>query len=185
MRFLTRYDGEVSAVTLEAVGNIDNRYAAVPAGEFAIGYGAWGGAAFYPFRNLQVYCDPDQYDINEAADWDPTTEQLTIEIDGEPVTMTWQAWSGALVGSGPYAAADFDTKLDVLSQMEELYLAKYYRIPLAGSTACELLSFKNSYYTDEYNIMYDFGGLRLMKYNYSDAEWADFVASQGGELHYE
>ena len=172
-------------VTLEAVGNIDNRYAAVPAGEFAIGYGAWGGAAFYPFRNLQVYCDPDQYDINEAADWDPTTEQLTIEIDGQPVSMSWQAWSGALVGSGPYASADFDTKLDVLSQMEELYLAKYYRIPLAGSTACELLSFKNSYYTEEYNIMYDFGGLRLMKYNYNDAEWADFVASQGGELHYE
>ena len=172
-------------VTLEAVGNIDNRYAAVPAGEFAVGYGAWGGAAFYPFRNLQVYCDPDQYDINEAADWDPTTEQLTIEIDGQPVAMSWQAWSGALVGSGPYASADFDTKLDVLSEMEELYLGKYYRIPLASSTACELLSFKNSYYTDEYNIMYDFGGLRLMKYNYNDAEWADFVASQGGELHYE
>ena len=109
----------------------------------------------------------------------------TIEIDGQPVAMSWQAWSGALVGSGPYASADFDTKLDVLSEMEELYLAKYYRIPLASSTACELLSFKNSYYTDEYNIMYDFGGLRLMKYNYNDAEWADFVASQGGELHYE
>ena len=172
-------------VTLEAVGNIDNRYAAVPNGEFAIGYGAWGGAAFYPFRNMQVYCDPDQYDINELADWDPKTETLTIEIDGEPVTMTWQAWSGALVGSGPYAGADFETKLNVLSTMEEQYLAKYYRIPLAGSTACELLSFKNSYYTEDYNIMYDFGGLRLMKYNYSDAEWADFVASQGGELHYE
>ncbi len=172
-------------VTLEAVGNIDNRYAAVPNGEFAIGYGAWGGAAFYPFRNMQVYCDPDQYDINELADWDPKTETLTIEIDGEPVTMTWQAWSGALVGSGPYAGADFETKLNVLSTMEEQYLAKYYRIPLAGSTACELLSFKNSYYTEDYNIMYDFGGLRLMKYNYSDAEWADFVASQGGELNYE
>jgi predicted permease len=56
---------------------------------------------------------------------------------------------------------------------------------LAGSTICELLSYQNSYYTDEYNIMYDFGGLRLMKYNYSDAEWAEFVASQNGELHYE
>lgn len=172
-------------ITLEAVGNIDNRYAAVPAGEFAIGYGAWGGAAFYPFRNLQVYCDPDQYDINEAADWDPKTEQLTIKVNGEDVTMSWQAWSNALVGSGPYANADFETKLDVLSFMEEQYLAKYYRIPLAGSTACELLSFKVGYYTEEYNIMYDFGGLRLMHYNYNDAEWTDFVASQGGELHYE
>ncbi|MBR5094746.1 MAG: hypothetical protein IK095_06595 [Oscillospiraceae bacterium] len=173
------------AVTLEAVGNIDNRYAAVPNGEFAIGYGAWGGAAFYPFRNMQVYCDPDQYDINELADWDPKSETLTIDIDGEEVTMTWQAWSGSCVGSGRFATADFATKLHILSTMEEQYLAKYYRIPLAGSTACELLSFKNSYYTDEYNIMYDFGGLRLMRYNYSDAEWTEFVASQGGELHYE
>ena len=172
-------------ITLEAVGNIDDRYGAVPAGEFAVGYGAWGGAAFYPFRNLQVYCDPDQYSINEAADWDPTTEQLTLTVDGEEVTMTWQMWSGCMVGSGRFATADFETKLNILSAMEELYLAKYYRIPLAGSTSCELLSFKNSYYTDEYNIMYDFGGLRLMRFNYSDAEWAEFVASQGGELHYE
>ena len=172
-------------ITLECVGNINDRYGAVPAGEFAIGYGAWGGAAFYPFRNMQVYCDPDQYSINEAADWDPKTETLTIEIDGEPVTMTWQAWSGALVGSGPYAGADFETKLNVLSKMEQDYLAKYYRIPLAGSTTCQLLAFKCSYYTEDYNIMYDFGGLRLLQFHYNDAEWAEFVASQNGELNYE
>jgi len=33
--------------------------------------------------------------------------------------------------------------------------------------------------------MYDFGGLRLMSYNYNDAEWSDFVKSQGGTLSYE
>ena len=126
-------------VTLEAVGNIDDRYSAVPGGEFAIGYGAWGGAAFYPFRNMQVYCDPDQYSINEAADWDPKTETLTINIDGQDVTMTWQQWSGALIGSGPYAGADFETKLNVTAKMEEEYLGKYYRIPLAGSTSCSML----------------------------------------------
>ena len=172
-------------IELEPVGSIEDRYGAVPAGEFAIGCGAWGGAAFYPFRNMQVYCDPDQYSINEAADWDPKSETLTININGEDVTMTWQAWSGALVGSGVYAGADFETKLNVTATMEEEYLKKYYRIPVAGYTACELLSFKHAYYTDEYNIMYDFGGLRLMSYNYNDAEWADFVKAQGGELHYE
>jgi oligopeptide transport system substrate-binding protein len=172
-------------IELEPIGNINNRYDAVPAGEYAIGYGAWGGAAFYPFRNFQVYCDPEQYSINEAADWDPTTETLTISIDGEDVTMTWQAWSRAMIGSGPYSAADFETKLHITAVMEEEYLKKFYRIPLAGTTSCELLAYQVSYYTEDYNIMYGFGGLELMSYNYTDAEWAEYVAEEGGVLSYE
>ena len=172
-------------ITLEGIGNIDDRYGAVPAGEYAIGYGAWGGAAFYPFRNMQVYCDPDQYDINEAACWDPKTETLTLTIGGTEYTKTWQDWSNALIGAGEFAAADNQFKLEVTAMLEEEYLKKYYRIPLCGTTICELLSFKNSYYTEDYNIMYDFGGLRLMTYNYTDAEWTDFVASMGGTLSYE
>ena len=41
-----------------------------------------------------------------------------------------------------------------------------------------------SYYTENYNIMYGFGGLRFMKWNFTDAEWADYVAEQGGTLNY-
>ena len=99
--------------------------------------------------------------------------------------MSWQAWSNALVGTGDFASASNETKLEVTAQMEELYLKKYYRIPLCATTICELLSYKNSYYTESYNIMYDFGGLRLMKYNYTDAEWTEFVKDQGGTLNYE
>ncbi len=172
-------------ITLEGIGNIENRYADVPNGEYAIGYGAWGGAAFYPFRNFQVYCDPDQYDLNETGCWDPTTEELTLNVGGEDVTMTWQEWSNALIGTGKYAGADFATKLQITASMEELYLQKYYRIPICGTTICELLSYKNSYYTEDYNIMYDFGGFRLMSYNYTDEEWTAFVAEQGGTLSYE
>lgn len=172
-------------ITFEAVGNINDRYGDTANGEYAIGYGAWGGAAFYPFRNFQVYCDPDNTAINEAGCWDPTTETLTINVNGEDVTMTWQAWSNALIGSGPYAAADNQTKLEITAKMEEEFLKKYYRIPLAGTTACFMLAYQCSYYTENYNIMYDFGGLRLMQYNYTDAEWAAFVAEQGGTIAYE
>ncbi len=178
-------DSGFGKVTLEAVGNLDDRYSAVSGGEFAIGYGAWGGAAFYPFRNLQVYCDNDQYDINEAACWNPAAEQLTLTVNGEDVTMTWKDWSNALIGNGQFASADNKTKLAITADLEQLYLEKYYRIPICGTTACEILSYKCSYYTDEYNIMYDFGGLRLMTYNYNDAEWEAFVKDQGGTLSYE
>ncbi len=170
---------------LEAIGNINDRYGDTAKGEYAIGYGAWGGAAFYPFRNFQVYCDPDQYSIHEAGCWDPKSETLTLKVNGEDVTMTWQAWSQSMVGTGVYTDADFATKLSILSQMEENYLKKYYRIPLAGTTACSMLAYQLSYYTEDYNIMYGFGGLELTHFNYSDAEWAQFVADQGGILSYE
>ena len=85
--------------------------------------------------------------------------------------MTWQDWSRALIGTGPYADASNELKLEVTAQMEEQYLSKYYRIPLYSTTACFLLSDKLDYYTDNYHIMYGFGGQRLMKFHYSDAEW--------------
>ena len=171
-------------VTLEPLGNITNRYADTANGLYAIGYGAWGGAAFYPFRNMQVYTDPDQYDINEAGCWDPKTETLELVVEGEKVTMTWQEWGNSMIGTGKYANASNEVKLYITAQMEEKFLAKYYRIPLAITTVCTLNSYKIEDYTDEYNIMYGFGGFRIMDYNYTDEAWATYVASQGGELNY-
>lgn len=175
-------------ITLEAVGNIESRYDEVPAGNYAIGYGAWGGAAFYPFRNFQVYMDPDQYDINEAANYDPTVEKITLTVNGEEVTMTWQEWSNCMIGNGAYAAAPNATKLSITAQLEEAFLKTYYRIPLCASTICSMLSFQCEYYTEEYNIMYGFGGMRLMDYKLDDVEWKNWVDAQiaeNGELDYE
>ena len=172
-------------ITLEAIGDIPNRHDKVPGGEYAIGYGAWGGAAFYPFRNMQVYCDTEENKVNELGCWDPASETLTIKIDGENVTKTWQDWSRALVGTGPYANASIGVKLDVTATMEKEFLAKYYRIPLAASCAAYLQSYQVQDYTENYNIMYGFGGMELMTYNYSDAQWTDYVAKAGGTLSYE
>ena len=172
-------------ITLEPLGNINDRYGDTANGLYAIGYGAWGGAAFYPFRNFQVYMDPDQYDINEAGCWDPTTEQLTLVVDGKEETMTWQQWSNCMIGTGKFADASNEVKLQITAQLEEKFLAKFYRIPLAVTTVCSLNSYKIEDYTDEYNIMYGFGGFRIMDYNYDDAAWAAYVASQpNGELDY-
>lgn len=172
-------------IELVAVDNLTNRYASVANGEFAIGWGAWGGAAFYPFTMFRVYCDPDYTSIHEAGCWDPSKEQLTLTIDGTEYTMTWQQWSTSMTGNGQFANADNETKLQVLAAIEENYLKLYYCIPVCTTTSCSMLSYKVSYYTEDYNIMYGFGGMRLMSYNYTDAEWTAFVASQGNELSYE
>ena len=178
-------DSGFGTLTFEAIGNIEKRYEDVPNGKYAIGYGAWGGAAFYPFRNFQVYMDPDQYSIHEAACWDPTVHTFTLTVKGEEVTKTAQEWSNVLIGTGEYANEDFDVKLSITAQLEEAFLKLYYRIPLAGSTICSMLSYKVNYYTEDYNIMYGFGGSRLMTYTYDDAAWNAYVASVDGNLNYE
>ena len=176
------------ALTLEAVGNLSDRYGAVGTeGTYAIGYGAWGGAAFYPFTMFRNYMDPEYSDLHSGRCWDPTTEELTLTIGGEEVTKTWQMWSrfaATAVKGNDYVNADNETKLDILAALEEKYLDKMYDIPLATSTACFLLGYQQEYFTDEYNVMYGFGGLELLKYNYDDAAWDAYVSSQGGKLNY-
>ncbi len=172
-------------ITLEAVGQITNRYMAVPNGEYAIGYGAWGGAAFYPFRTLLVYMDPEYENLHEGACWDPSVEKLRLDIDGESVEMTWQAWARSMTGIGKYAKADVETKLEITAKLESAFLAKYYRIPLAASSSSVLLSYRTEYYTDRYNVMYGFGGFRLLKYSMDDNGWSKYVRAAGGRLRYE
>ena len=172
-------------ITLEGLGNIDGRHAKVVSGEYAIGYGGWGGAPFYPFRNMRVYCDPDYAAIQEGACWNPATETLTIKVDGKSVTKTWKEWSRTMLGSGEYANASVGTKLEITATMEREFLAKYYRIPLAVSCIASLQSYQVNDYTENYNIMYGFGGMELLSYNYDDAKWAAYVASVGGTLSYE
>ena len=172
-------------VTLTAVDNLSARYKDVAEGKYAIGWGAWGGAAFYPFTMFRVYCDAEYAGyLHEAGCWDPSVETLTLTINGEEVTMTWMEWSNSMSGVGKYANADNETKLAVLAAIEENFIEKYYCVPVCTTTACYMLSYKLSYFTENYNIMYSFGGLRLMRYNYTDAEWDEYVTSQNKNLTY-
>ena len=90
-----------------------------------------------------------------------------------------------MVGSGDMANKSFETKLQILATMEEEYMRFVYRIPFASTTVPMMCSYQIQQYTNEYNIMYGFGGTELLTYNYTDAEWAEFVAEQGGTLNYE
>ena len=172
-------------ITLKALDNLDARYKDVANGTYAIGYGAWGGAAFYPFTMFRVYCDAAYAGyLHEGGCWNPAVEELTLTVEGKEVTMTWEAWSQSMSGTGAYSNASNEVKLSILAQIEENFIEKYYCIPLATSTSCSMLSYKLSYYTENYSIMYGFGGLRLMSYNYTDAEWAKYVAEQNNSLSY-
>lgn len=179
----------IGEVVVTYRGNVENRYADVATGKVEMARGAWGGAAFYPFSSIRVYCEPDYMGgdtaIHEACGFKPRTETIDIPINGETKTMTYQQWAQSINGAGEYAGDDqLATKLVILSYLESSLVKGAHMIPFACDAVASLYSYKIEYATTEYDIMYGYGGLRLMKYNYSDAEWEKFVADQGGTLDY-
>ena len=87
-------------------------------------------------------------------------------------------------GTGEYAA-DPDACMVILSNLETAILSSYQCIPWGTDVDVSIRSQKIEYATYDYNIMYAYGGLRLMTFNYDDAEWEAYVAEQGGTLNYE
>ncbi|MGI6690137.1 MAG: ABC transporter substrate-binding protein [Christensenellales bacterium] len=170
------------------------RYEDVAAGKVEMIRGAWGGAAFYPFSTIRVYCEPDYMGgmekIHESNGWDPTKETLKITYDfnkdgtEEELEKTLQDWAKAMNGTGEYAA-DPDACMVILSNLETAILSSYQCIPWGTDVDVSIRSQKIEYATYDYNIMYAYGGLRLMTFNYDDAEWEAYVAEQGGTLNYE
>ena len=98
--------------------------------------------------------------------------------------MTYNQW-GIELNSGKYSQSSFDLRNEILAALEHNVMSLYYTIPLYCDASVSLDSKRLDYITDEYNIMYSFGGLRFLDYRYSDQEWAKYVAGQGGTLNYE
>ncbi len=180
----TKLEGKIK---VEYVAAIENRYADIAAGKVEMARGAWGGAAFYPFSSIRVYCEPDYMNgmdkIHESCGFDPTTETITIPIDGEDKVDTYQNWAKAINDPAQYAG-DVDKCLLILSYLESNILSGYHCIPFACDAVVSMYSYQIKYATTDYNIMYGYGGIRLMTYNYNDADWDAYVKSQGGELDY-
>ena len=179
----------IGEVVITYRGNVENRYADVATGKIEMARGAWGGAAFYPFSTIRVYCEPDYMGgdtaIHEACGFKPRVETIDIPIDGEIMTRTYQQWAQSINGAGDFAGDDqVQNKLLILSYLESNLISGAHMIPIACDAVVSMYSFKIEYATTEYDIMYGYGGIRLMKYNYSDDEWEKFVADQGGTLDY-
>ncbi|MDE5867968.1 MAG: hypothetical protein K2H02_03395 [Anaeroplasmataceae bacterium] len=155
--------------------------------------GAWGGNIYWPYSTIQCYVNDTQNNtkIHEGACWDPTTTNLTITLDfnvdgkEESETMSYNAWGTAINVGGKYYTASFEVKNKILAELEKNFLEFYYCIPIYCDASIALDSKRLKYITDEYNPLYGFGGLRFLTYTYNDAEWSNYVKSQGGKLNYE
>lgn len=172
----------------------ENRYEDVALGRKEMIRGAWGGAAFYPFSTIRCYTSGIYMGglskIHESCGWDPTTETIDIvyDFDGdgtaETVTDTFENWSEAINDATRYAK-NIELCTIIMAQLETGVLRTYQCIPWSTEVVASMYSRKISYATTDYNIMYGYGGERLLTFNYSDAEWDAYVAEQGGVLNYE
>ncbi len=155
--------------------------------------GGWSGSVLDPFGLTDLYVNPSyQYD----AEWfNSSTVDVTMTIAGEEITMNMRSWSDALNGATvtDYAGvernygdgiADVNTRLDILAHLEGVILGTGSYIPMLQDAGASLLSQQVFYVVDEYNPVMGRGGITYLKYNYSDAAWAQYVADQGGELTY-
>ena len=155
-------------------------------------FSAWGGAIYWPYSTIQCYVnDANQSTkVHEGACWNPVTTQLTLKLDfdGDGVveekTMSYNAWGTAL-NQGEFASASFELRNQIMGALEYNVLNMYYTIPLYCDASVSLDSKRLKYPTDEYNVMYGFGGLRFLDYTYSDQAWEKYVKSNGGTLSYE
>lgn len=158
-------------------------YEVMKAGGTDIIMSAWGGGQFDPFGTICCYLDPDLYSLAEYGA--NISKSLTLTINETEYTMSLTNWSKALNSSVEYngselsfKTADFDTRLYILAQLEKAFLDLNAVVPLWYVTGASMHSYKINYGTDTYVNLVGFGGLREMTYNYNDAEWAEWVASQ-------
>lgn len=164
----------------------EDRYEAVAEGRVEMICSAWGSSSFYPFSLILAYCSPKYTgslaNIHESNGWDPSSETLEIRADfngdGEPerFVRSFESWAEAINDPKQYAGST-DLCMEILAQLEAGILDACQCIPWGSSASCMIYSPKLRYPTAEYNIMYRYGGIRLLGYEYNDAQWEEYIAS--------
>ena len=146
---------------------------------------------------MEAYTSSD-YQYNPS--WDATVEEVEVTLtDGVTYTATAWEWTEAMMGeSVTITAADGTSKefqagsaddnaedrFEVLVALENAVLSTYDLIPMFDDCTANLKSMKVQYGTEDYVFGMERGGLQYLTYNYSDAEWDQFVSEQGGTLNY-
>ena len=142
---------------------------------------AWGGADMDPYGIMWCYTDPG---ANLVYGYDATEHMLTINVDGEDITMDAYSWYVELY-EGEWATADIDTRNQILAGMEKGILEWYGQAVLYYYVGASMYSQRIVLGSEEYiNSLVGFGGLPYMTYTMDDAAWAEYCASQNNNLTY-
>ena len=166
--------------------------------QIGFGYG-FSGNAFNPFDIIGAFVNPDD-DLNYHMYWDTGSIDMTLTMPagdydgaGETITMSVQNWYYCLNGLAETenqaktynwgeGFAPVEARLMILSALEELTIKESRSVMLIADGGGSFLGAKFSYFSEDEHTFMGFGGLRYIEVNYTDAEWADFVAQNGNDL---
>lgn len=186
----TPFEGKISFIPSAVLG--DPGWAdALREGTADLALCGWGGATMDPFSSADTWTNEDAY----WANWfDAKKVDVTMTIDGEELTMTLRDWALCLNGTTKtvngkdynfgYGQTSVDNRLLILATLEKTVLGAYVSLPMILDGGMSLLSQQVYYVVEEYSPIMGRGGIQYIKYNYSESEWAQYVADQGGTLQY-
>ena len=167
--------------------------------QIGFGYG-FSGNPFNPFDIVGGFVDPEN-SLNYHTYWDTKNEKMTLTMPagdyegaGKTITMSLCNWYKCLNGLADKANGDTEVynwdagyapasaRLVVLAALEEKIIQKAYSVMLIGEYSGELSSPKFSQISYDYNTFMAYGGMRYLVVNYTDAEWAEYVAAHNNDL---
>ena len=166
--------------------------------QIGFGYG-FSGNAFNPFDIIGAFVNPDD-DLNYHMYWDTSSIPMTLTMPagdyagaGETITMSIQNWYFCLNGLAETenqaktynwgeGFAPVEARLMILSALEEATIKESRSVMLIADGGGSFLGAKFSYFSEDEHTFMGFGGLRYMEVNYTDAEWAEFVAQNNNDL---
>ena len=156
----------------------------------------WTGSALDPYGLMEAYLLPD-YQYDDSTDF--TTIMVTIPVDGVDYTASAKDWLDIMNGTAVTITAadgstidyscgvadeDPETRLEILGALEGAVLLNYNFVPIMDDASAQMRGQQIQYKTEEYIFGMGFGGIKYYTFNYSDAEWDAYVASNGGTLDY-
>ncbi|MBE6659056.1 MAG: hypothetical protein E7604_11535 [Ruminococcaceae bacterium] len=169
-------------------------------GDTQIGFGyGFSGNAFNPFDIVGAFVNPDD-DLNYHMYWDTSSIDMTLTMPagsyegaGETITMSVQNWYYCLNGlagtenqpktyNWGEGFAPVEARLTILSALEELTIKESRSVMLIADGGGSFLGAKFSYFSEDEHTFMGFGGMRYMEVNYTDEEWAAYVAENNNDL---
>ncbi len=174
----TSFEGLVSVSLRED----DDYYNTMYAGQAAMIFSTWGGAAMSPFTMInQVYTDASDGSGNQMEyGYETENINVTIKVNGEDVTASlknWADWCGSTEVAaleeklGLFTDYDYDTRCAFFAIVEKVYLQGYTTFGLYYRNAASLVSYKIEYASPSYLQLVGRGSIRDITYNYDDTEW--------------
>lgn len=186
----TPFEGKLHCGKTAPLGSGSEFADALKSGSADVCLAGWTGSAMDPYNLLQAYTW-DSYSY-AAAWYHPQTDMLTLTLNGEEITMSVYNWAEAVTGTNALDAdgnvrnfgtnvADQETRVQILAGVEGKLLQTYTYLPMINDGGLSLLSYQVYYVIEDYNPVMGRGGISYMRYNYDDAEWAEYCNEQNAE----